>query len=76
MYREGPLINTRLEALDELADVRMTLSGASAFASALAQSEMAEPEAIRLMSCLLNYCALTAESACKLICGEEQNDLA
>ncbi|MBC2890671.1 hypothetical protein [Gordonibacter massiliensis (ex Traore et al. 2017)] len=72
MFRQKPQINTPLEAFDEFADVRMTLSGTSALALALAQSEISEPEAIRLISCLLDYCSLTVESACELICSEQR----
>lgn len=70
MFRQQPQIITPLEAFDELADVQMTLSGTSTFALALVQSETSDPEAIRLLSCLLEYCALITESACKLIYAE------
>lgn len=59
MYRQPPTIETTIEALDELADIRMPLNGLAALTLALANSEMHEPEAIRLVSCLLEYCALT-----------------
>lgn len=72
MFRRKPQIDTPLEAFDEIRDVQMTLSGASALTLALAQSDAAEPEAIRLISCLLDYCSLTVESACELICSEQQ----
>lgn len=64
MYRQESNMSSVLEAFDELTDVRLTLSGAFAFALALAQSGMIEPEALRLMSCLLDYSASTTEAAC------------
>lgn len=62
MYRDEPQIKTELEALDELTDVRMTLKGLASLTLALADSGMYEPEAIRLTSCLLNYCEITTEA--------------
>ena len=38
MYRQRPVIASRLEALDELRDVQMTLDGTSALAMALSKS--------------------------------------
>ena len=58
MFRQLPIIETIADAVDELTDVRMTLSGL-----ALANSGMHEPDTIRLISCLLDYCALTTEAA-------------
>lgn len=63
MYKTAPAIETKLEALDELADVSMTLNGLASLSLALANSDMHEPDAIRLVSCLLGYCALTTETA-------------
>lgn len=63
MYKHAPEIKTALEALDELADVRMTLNGLAALTLALANSGMHESEAVRLVSCLLDYCALNIDEA-------------
>lgn len=60
MYRQLPLIETKLDALDELADVRMTLDGLSTLTFALSKCDLHEPEALKLVSCLLDYCTLTA----------------
>lgn len=65
MYRQPPTIETPMDALDELADVRMTLSGLASLTLALANSGMHEPEAIRLVSNLLDYCALSISIASK-----------
>lgn len=62
MYRQPPTIETTIEALDELADIRMTLNGLAALTLALANSEMHEPEAIKLTLCLLDYCALVSSA--------------
>ena len=67
MYRQPPTIETPIEALDALADVRMTLNGLAAMSLALANSEMHEPEAIRLVSFLLDYCSLTTEESIEAI---------
>ena len=69
MYRQRPIITTQLEALDELRDVQMTLDGTSALAMALSKS-MADTEAVALISCLLEYCALTVEASCQVIGNE------
>ena len=63
MYKTAPAIETKLEALDELADVSMTLNGLASLSLSLANSGMHEPDTIRLISCLLDYCALTTEAA-------------
>ena len=63
MYRQEPIITTPAEALDELEDVRMTLTGLADLALALANSKVSEPESIRLISCLLDYCAATTQAA-------------
>ena len=63
MYKQAPNIETAADAVDELADVRMTLSGLASLTQALANSGMHEPDAMRLTSCLLDYCALTTEAA-------------
>ncbi|WP_274381248.1 hypothetical protein [Gordonibacter urolithinfaciens] len=42
MYRQRPVITSRLEALDELRDVQMTLDGTSALAMALSKSGIAD----------------------------------
>ncbi|WP_274542442.1 MULTISPECIES: hypothetical protein [Gordonibacter] len=42
MYRQRPVIASRLEALDELRDVQMTLDGTSALAMALSKSGIAD----------------------------------
>ncbi|MEI3309217.1 MAG: hypothetical protein V8R48_10385 [Eggerthella lenta] len=63
MFRQSPIIETKTDAVDELADVRMTLSGLASLTQALANSGMHEPDAMRLTSCLLDYCALTTEAA-------------
>ena len=61
MFRQLPIIETIADAVDELTDVRMTLSGLASLTLALANSGM--PDTIRLISCLLDYCALTTEAA-------------
>ena len=58
-----------MDALDELADLRMALSGLASLTLALANSDMHEPEAIRLVSCLLDYCALDSDAALKRLCA-------
>ena len=70
MYRQRPIITTQLEALDELRDVQMTLDGTSALAMALSKSGMADTEAVALISCLLEYCALTVEASCQVTGNE------
>lgn len=67
MYLQKPQIETALQALDELADVRMTLNGLASLSLALANSGMHEPDAIRLVSRLLDYCALILDDAQKSI---------
>ena len=61
MFRQLPIIETIADAVDELTDVRMTLSGLASLTLALANSGMHEPDTIRLISCLLDYCALTTD---------------
>lgn len=73
MYKQTPTIETAVEALDELADVRMTLSGLASLTLALANSGMYEPEAIRLVSCLLDYCTLTTEAVSYRLDEEPSN---
>ena len=63
MFRQSPIIETKTDAVDELADVRMTLSGLASLTQALANSGMHEPDAIRLISCLLDYCASTTHES-------------
>lgn len=70
MYRQRPVITSRLEALDELRDVQMTLDGTSALAMALSKSGIADSEAVALISCLLEYCALTVETSCQVMDDE------
>ena len=65
MYRQPPTIETQMDVLDELADVRLTLDGLAALTLALASSSMHEPEAIRLVSNLLDYCSLSISIASK-----------
>lgn len=67
MYRESLTISTPTEALDELADISMTLDGLASLSLALANSGMHEPEAIQLISCLLDYCALNIDEARRLL---------
>lgn len=66
MYRQKPQINTPMEAFDELADVRMTLSGLAPLVLALSFSDISNPKALELISCILDYCAYTADEACEL----------
>lgn len=63
MFRQSPIIETKTDAVDELADVRMTLSGPASLTQALANSGMHEPDAMRLTSCLLDYCASTTRES-------------
>lgn len=63
MFRKRPIIETTADAFDELTDVRMTLSGLASLTLALASSGIHEPDAMRLVSCLLDHCALTTEAA-------------
>lgn len=67
MYKQAPEIETVLDAIDELADVRMTLDGLASLSHALATSGMHEPNSIRLISCLLDYCSLITEASIKSI---------
>lgn len=69
MYHQKPQLETKLEVLDELADVRMTLDGLSSLTLSLSNSNMNEPEAIKLVACLLNYCALSTSEISKTIEG-------
>lgn len=62
MYKQAPTIETAVDAVDELADVRLTLSGLASLTLALANSDMHEPKAVRLIACLLDYCALATET--------------
>ena len=64
MYRQPPTIETPMDALDELADVRMTLSGLATLLLSTSKSQMHEPEAMELASCLLDYAAITTKSIC------------
>lgn len=43
MFRQLPIIETIADAVDELTDVRMTLSGLASLTLALANSGMHEP---------------------------------
>lgn len=70
MYRQRPVITTQLEALDELRDVQMTLDGVSTFAMALSKSGTTDTEAVALISCLLEYCALTVETSRQVMDNE------
>lgn len=63
MFRQSPIIETKTDAVDELTDVRTTLSGLASLTLALANSGMHEPDAIRLISCLLDYCASTTRES-------------
>lgn len=63
MFRQLPIIETIADAVDELTDVRMTLSGLASLTQALANSGMHEPDAMRLTSCLLDYCASTTRES-------------
>ncbi len=65
MYLRESRIETALDAIDELAEVRMTLSGLASLSLALANSGMHEPDAIRLVSRLLDHCALVLDNAQK-----------
>lgn len=72
MYKQTPQIETTLEAIDELTDVRMTLHGLSTLTLALSNSGMHAPEAIKLISCLLEHCASTACSSLAILSPENK----
>lgn len=71
MYLRESRIETALDVIDELAEVRMTLSGLASLSLALANSGMHEPDAIRLVSRLLDHCALILDNAQKNILKAE-----
>lgn len=67
MYLRESRIETALDVIDELADVRMALNGLASLSLALANSGMHEPDAIRLVSRLLDHCALILDDVQKSI---------
>lgn len=69
MFRQTTQISTPIEALDELFDVQETLKGTAALTLALVHSSMHEPEAMRLIANLIDYCTITTEASCMIIRG-------
>ena len=63
MFATAPAITTRLDAIDELDDVRRSLEGLSQIVLALEISTLAEKESLDLIARLLDYCALSLDAA-------------
>lgn len=63
MFATAPAIATRLDAIDELDDVRRSLEGLSQIVLALEIATLAEKESLDLIARLLDYCALSLDTA-------------
>ena len=63
MFATAPAIATRLDAIDELDDVRRSLEGLSQIVLALEIATLAEKESLDLVARLLDYCALSRDTA-------------
>lgn len=62
MLCEDLPITSNIEAIDVLSTIESALIGTSALALALSRSESYEPEAVYLISQLVDYCALGIDS--------------
>ena len=58
-----PAIATRLDAIDELDDVRRSLKGLSQIILALEIASLAERDSLDLVARLLDHCAVSLEAA-------------
>lgn len=63
MFATAPTITTYLDAVDEVDDVRRSLEGLSQIILALEVADLAERESLDLIACLLDYCALSLDTA-------------
>lgn len=63
MFATAPTIATCLDAIDELDDVRRSLEGLSQIVLALEIADLAEKESLDLVARLLDYCALSLDTA-------------
>ena len=63
MFATAPTITTYLDAGDEVDDVRRSLEGLSQIILALEVADLAERESLDLIARLLDYCALSLDTA-------------
>lgn len=63
MFATAPTIATYLDAIDEVDDVRRSLEGLSQIILALEVADLAERESLDLIARLLDYCALSLDTA-------------
>lgn len=63
MFATAPTITTYLDAVDEVDDVRRSLEGLSQIIFALEVADLAERESLDLIARLLDYCALSLDTA-------------
>ena len=63
MFATAPTIATYLDAVDEVDDVRRSLEGLSQIILALEVADLAERESLDLIARLLDYCALSLDTA-------------
>lgn len=63
MFATAPTITTYLDAVDEVDDVRRSLEGLSQIILALEVADLAERESLDLIARLLDYCALSLDTA-------------
>lgn len=63
MFVTAPTITTYLDAVDEVDDVRRSLEGLSQIILALEVADLAERESLDLIARLLDYCALSLDTA-------------
>ena len=63
MFTDKPVVTTRIQAIDELDEVRHSLAGLSTLLLAMQVADICDAEALSLSSRLLDYCALVLDSA-------------
>ena len=63
MFATAPAIATRLDAIDELDDVRRSLEGLSQIVLAHEFATLPAKESLDLIARLLDYCALSLDTA-------------
>ena len=63
MFATAPTIATYLDAVDEVDDVRRSLEGLSQIILALEVADLTERESLDLIARLLDYCALSLDTA-------------
>lgn len=65
MFADAPVLETRLDAIDELDSVRCSLEGLSQLVLAMKMADFAERESLALISQLLAYFALALETSAR-----------